>query len=144
MQYNLNDLGNRILIARNACRLSQKELAIQAKISVKTLQDIEKGRKNPTYKTLARLIARLGICADSLFPQASSIKDDELQQFIGKFQTCNRENQQILLNTLVFLAEQLPKHQDERLSSVKRGELVPEDFTGRTVRKGHFTHFRID
>lgn len=107
IKIDLRYLGNRILVERKKSHLSQQELANQTRISVKTLQDIEKGRKNPTYKTLARLIARLGIYADTLFPSKTSIEDEELQQFIGKFQACNRKNQKILLNTLNFLAEQL-------------------------------------
>ncbi len=112
-EIDLKYLGTQILAERKKCNLSQQELASQTKISAKTLQDIEKGRKNPTYKTLARLIARLGIYADNLFPSKSSIEDEELQHFIGKFQACNRKNQKILLNTLNFLAEQLLAHQDE-------------------------------
>lgn len=113
MEIDLKYLGKQILVARTECQLSQKELAKQTNMSAKTLQDIEKGCKNPTYKTLARLIARLGIYADSLFPSKSSIEDEELQHFIGKFQACNRRNQKILLNTLNFLAEQLLAHQDK-------------------------------
>lgn len=112
-QNSLSDLGNCIVQARKRCGLSQRELARQSMISVKTLQDIEKGRKNPTYETLARLIARLGIYADTLFPSKSAIDGEEMQQFIGKFQACKREKQKLLLNTLDFLAEQLLAHQDE-------------------------------
>ena len=113
LEIDLKYLGGKILTARTDRQLSQKELAKQTNISAKTLQDIEKGRKNPTYKTLASLIARLGICADTLFPSRSSIADEELKQFIGKFQVCNQENQKTLLNTLNFLAEQLLANQNE-------------------------------
>lgn len=113
MEIDLKYLGKHILAARTECQLSQRELAKQTNMSAKTLQDIEKGYKNPTYKTLARLIARLGIYADTLFPSRSSIEDEELQQFIGKFQACNQRNQKILLNTLNFLAEQLSARQDD-------------------------------
>lgn len=112
LEFDLKYLGNKILAARTDCQLSQRELARQTKMSVKTLQDIEKGCKNPTYRTLARLIARLGIYADNLFPSKSSIKDEEMRLFFGKFQACNQKNQKMLLNTLNFLAEQLLAHQE--------------------------------
>ena len=68
---------------------------------------IEKGKKNPTYETLSRLIERLGISADTLFPSEMPVEDEGLQAFLGKFKSCNKKNQRILLKTLNFLAEQL-------------------------------------
>jgi len=104
---NLTFLGNRIRLERLRCNLTQQELADQSGLAVKTIQDIEKGRKNPTYETLSRLIERLGISANILFQVSNSIEEDEIQRFLGKFQSCSHNNQQLLLNTLDFLTEQL-------------------------------------
>ena len=38
-------LGRRIRAARKECKLTQQELADQSGLAVKTIQDIEKGRK---------------------------------------------------------------------------------------------------
>ncbi|CAK7035968.1 helix-turn-helix transcriptional regulator [Tissierella sp.] len=100
-------LGNRIRSARKNCGLTQQELADQTGLAVKTIQDIEKGRKNTTYETLSVIIERLGISANMLFPSKISVDDEEIQRFIGKFQSCTSENRKILLNTLDCLAEQL-------------------------------------
>ena len=62
-------LGRRIRAARKECKLTQQELADQSGLAVKTIQDIEKGRKNPTYETLCMLIDRLGVSPNTLFPQ---------------------------------------------------------------------------
>ena len=62
----LTYLGSRIRAARKDCGLTQQELADQCGLAVKTIQDIEKGRKNATYETLAQLIERLGIPANTL------------------------------------------------------------------------------
>lgn len=110
----LTYLGNRIRAARKDCRLTQQELADQCGLAVKTIQDIEKGRKNATYETLSQLIERLGISANSLFLSNISPDNEIIQRFIGKFQSCNAEDQKILLNTLDFLTEQLLTH--ERIS----------------------------
>ena len=67
-------LGNRIRAARKDCNLTQQELADQCGLAVKTIQDIEKGRKNATYETLASLIERLGIPANTLFQPKTSIE----------------------------------------------------------------------
>lgn len=106
-------LGNRIRKARKECGLTQKELANQTKLSVKTIQDIERGRKNPTYETLMRLMERLGIPPDALFQTKVLIPADEMQQVLENFHSCNPENKGILLRTLHFLAEQLRTSQEE-------------------------------
>ena len=105
-----NDLvlmGSRLRAARIACNLTQQELADQAGLAVKTVQDIEHGVKNPTYETLAALIKRLGISANTLFPCDTPVDDEAFSRFMGKFQSCSQDQQKILLNTLDFLAEQL-------------------------------------
>lgn len=100
-------LGKRIRSARKECQLTQQELANQAGLAVKTIQDIEKGRKNPTYETLCLLVERLGISGSSLFPSKAEIDNTELQQFLGKFQSCNKRHQEMLIHSLNFLVEEL-------------------------------------
>lgn len=100
-------LGQRIRNARKNCGLTQQELADQTGLAVRTIQELEKGRKNTTYETLALLIERLGISADSLFPAKNSVNDMEVQHIIGKLQNCTPKNRKILLNTLDYLSEQL-------------------------------------
>lgn len=100
-------LGQRIRTARKKCGLTQQKLADQTGLAIKTVQDIEKGKKNPTYETLSRLRERLGVSADTLFPSETPVEDEELRDFLGKFKSCSKKNQRILLNTLNFLAEQL-------------------------------------
>ena len=46
-------LGNRIRSERKNCDLTQQELADQCGLAIKTVQDIENGRKNPSYETLS-------------------------------------------------------------------------------------------
>ena len=49
----LKFLGRHIRAERVRCNLTQQELADQSGLAVKTVQDIEKGRKNPSYETLS-------------------------------------------------------------------------------------------
>lgn len=104
-------LGSRIRSARKDCGLTQQELADQTGLAVKTIQDIEGGRKNTTYETLSLIIDRLGISANVLFPSKTSADDEEVQYFIGKLQSYTPEIRKILLNTLNYLAEQLMSSQ---------------------------------
>lgn len=86
----LKFLGDRIRSARKDCGLTQQALADQADLAVKTIQDVERGRKNTTYETLCQLIERLGISPNSLFPSQMSPEDEAIQRFIGKFRACQR------------------------------------------------------
>ena len=52
-------LGQCLRDAREECGLTQQELADQTGRGLRHLQDIEKGRKNPSYDVLASFIKRL-------------------------------------------------------------------------------------
>lgn len=103
---NLMYLGSHIRIMRKKCGLTQQTLADQCGLAVKTIQDIENGRKNPSYETLSLLIDRLGISPNSLFPSKASPENELVEYVIGKLRLCNKENQKILLSTIAFLAEE--------------------------------------
>ena len=60
----LKHLGNCIRTARNECGLTQQELADQTGRGLRHIQNIEKGKINPSYEVLSVLIKRLGISAD--------------------------------------------------------------------------------
>lgn len=106
-------LGNRIRKARKDCGLTQQELANQTRLAVKTIQDIEKGRKNPTYETLARLLERLGMSPNTVFPSKLSVPAEEIKHLFGNFQLCDSKSQEILIKTLRFLSEQLRPLENE-------------------------------
>ena len=106
-------LGNRIREARKECGLTQQELADQTGLAVKTVQDIEKGRKYPSYETLARLMERLAMSPDAAFHSKTITPTEEMKDFIENFKSCDPKSQEILLKTLHFLAEQLRSPQDE-------------------------------
>lgn len=106
-------LGNLIFSARNRNGLTQKELAQQTGLSIKTIQDVEKGRKYPSYETLARLIARLEIPPDVIFPHKDSISTIEIQQLFEPFCSIDVRIQEIMRKTICFLAEQLRTLQRE-------------------------------
>ena len=76
LEFDLVYLGNRIHDARKECGLTQKELANQTGLAVKTVQDIEKGRKNPTYETLSRLICRLGVSPREPLNKSANTSDE--------------------------------------------------------------------
>ena len=89
---NLEHLGNLVFSARKRCGLTQKELAKQTGLSVKTIHNTEKGRKRPSYDTFVRLTERLGIPPDAIFQSKGLVPDDEIQPFLESFRLCDPKN----------------------------------------------------
>lgn len=106
-------LGNRIRDARKECDLTQQELADQTGLAVKTIHDIEKGLKNPTCETLARLMERLDISPDTVFSTTPPALTESMKCLLVSLQLCDPKVQKILLKTYLFLAKQLQTLQGE-------------------------------
>ena len=66
----MSELGERISDLRREQKLSQESLAEKAKVSLRTLQRIEKENTNPQGDTLHRLAAGLGVPLDELLNYA--------------------------------------------------------------------------
>lgn len=109
----LTHLGNCIRAARHACNLTQQELADQCHVAIKTVQNIEKGTMNPSFEILYPIINRLGISANTLFNPNYTNDEQEMQHLIGKFQACNSQEREFVLNILDYLLEQLSVFQQE-------------------------------
>lgn len=108
----LKHLGNCIRTARNECGLTQQELADQTGRGLRHIQNIEKGKINPSYEVLFVLIKRLGISADILFDTDIAKPDEEVKHFLGKFMACTEDERKIILKTLDCMAEQfINRHQ---------------------------------
>lgn len=103
----LQYLGACIRKARLAFGLTQEKLSEQSGVSLRHIANIEKGRMNPSYEILKRLVDRLGISADMLFHPDYSKPDAAFLEFMGKYRACSEEDQKILLHTLNCLSDEL-------------------------------------
>ncbi|KAI4452469.1 hypothetical protein C823_007053 [Eubacterium plexicaudatum ASF492] len=99
-------MGQRIKKAREECGLTQQELAEQTGRGLRHLQDIEKGRKNPSFDVLASYISRLGIAPNELFYPDVPAVEKEVQHLMGKLLACTEDERAILLKTLDCMADQ--------------------------------------
>ena len=99
-------MGQRIKKAREECGLTQQELAEQTGRGLRHLQDIEKGRKNPSFDMLASYISRLGIAPNELFYTDVPAVEKEVQHLMGKLLACTEDERAILLKTLDCMADQ--------------------------------------
>lgn len=62
-------IGRKIREARKKQKFSQEELAEKSKVDVKTIIDLELGkRRNPTLKTIQRISKALNLNLSEVFP----------------------------------------------------------------------------
>lgn len=81
----LAQLGNSLRDARLKCGLTQEKLAETANLSKKYISSIERGKSNPTYDVLRRLIIALDIPAEALFRTSADEKSSEEKESVTSF-----------------------------------------------------------
>ena len=95
-------LGDVVKQERLKLNLSQNALAEQAKVSLRTVSDIETYNGNPRLDTLYALANYLHISIDAVFSDKKSNMDSTMQQIIAELNSCPEEQKQLALSTLPF------------------------------------------
>jgi transcriptional regulator with XRE-family HTH domain len=90
-------LGDAVREERLRRNLSQNSLAEQAKISLRTVSDIENYIGNPQLETLYALATYLHI---SIFSNQKTNPDSTMQQIMAELNSCPEEQKQLALSTL--------------------------------------------
>ena len=93
-------LGDVVKQERLKLNLSQNALAEQAKVSLRTVSDIETDNGNPRLDTLYALANYLHISIDAIFSDKKSNMDSTMQQIIAELNSCPEEQKQLALSTL--------------------------------------------
>jgi len=62
------ELGEKLLLAREKAKLTQAEVAEKAEIHVNYFARLERGEVNPSYEVLVRIIKALKIQSTDIFP----------------------------------------------------------------------------
>ena len=102
-------LGDAVREERLRRNLSQNSLAEQAKISLRTVSDIENYIGNPQLETLYALATYLHISIDAIFSNQKTNPDSTMQQIMAELNSCPEEQKQLALSTLRGLLIQEPK-----------------------------------
>lgn len=108
----LERLGERIKDARNNKGYTQQELADRCCISLKHLQGIENGKKNPSFLVLRAIVRVLEMSMDPLlFPEIPEAEQgaNEMKQI---YLSCPEGFNQVLLGSTRALAEELKRLKD--------------------------------
>ena len=91
-------LGDAVREERLRRNLSQNSLA--AKISLRTVSDIENYIGNPQLETLYALATYLHISIDAIFSNQKTNPDSTMQQIMAELNSCPEEQKQLALSTL--------------------------------------------
>ncbi len=67
-------LGTAVKARREALRLTQEQVANNSGLHQRWLSNIETGKRNPSYESLRRLAAGLGLSASELIARAEQIE----------------------------------------------------------------------
>ena len=92
-------LGDVVKQERLKLNLSQNALAEQAKVSLRTVSDIETYNGNPRLDTLYALANYLHISIDAVFSDKTN-PDSTMQQIMAELNSCPEEQKQLALSTL--------------------------------------------
>ena len=106
----LAQLGNSLRDARLKCGLTQEELAETANLSKKYISSIERGKSNPTYDVLRRLIIALDIPAEALFRTSADGKSSEEKEAVTSFFGYSPQEQRRFVEMMRQLTEELSRH----------------------------------
>lgn len=88
-------LGDAVREERLRRNLSQNSLAEQAKISLRTVSDIENYIGNPQLETLYALATYLHISIDAIFSNQKTNPDSTMQQIMAELNSCPEEQKQL-------------------------------------------------
>ena len=89
-------LGDAVREERLRRNLSQNSLAEQAKISLRTVSDIENYIGNPQLETLYALATYLHISIDAIFSNQKTNPDSTMQQIMAELNSCPEEQKQLV------------------------------------------------
>lgn len=105
----LERLGEKIKGARNNKGYTQQELADRCCISLKHLQGIEKGKKNPSYLVLRAIVRVLEISLDSLLIPEMPESEQGANEIRQIYLSCPDIARPVLLGSTRAMATEL-KH----------------------------------
>lgn len=121
----LQQAGAQIRARRKELHLSQQDLADDLHRGKRHIQRIELGKVNPSFDILYALIHRLGLSADALFYPDMPDSEQMLHHLMAKLAACTADEQQIIIQTMDYMATQfLSRHQTQQSSLDGEKELA--------------------
>lgn len=105
----LIQLGQLLRSAREERGLTQDALADAADISKKYISNIERGKCNPSYDILYRLVSALHISADRLFSDRNTSSEFDEDVLLANYRRCPPKDRILLQNMTRHFVDELLK-----------------------------------
>lgn len=99
MHDDMTKMGSILRAAREAKGMTQAALAKDTEIAVRTIIDIEKDKRHPTYENFYKIIHALDFSADHIFWPEKAPCSPEQEQLLRAIQSCNERDQAIVMET---------------------------------------------
>lgn len=107
-------LGDRIREIRNDQGLNQSELAERVGTSQSTISQLEKGSRNPSYKTLRQVAEALGVSVSYLVEEEDVAElTDEEEAFFREYRGLSEEARDQLREYSAFLRQRSSSTEEE-------------------------------
>lgn len=103
----LKELGQKLKAARKKKGLTQQQLADISHVSLKHIQNCERGEKNPSFEILRALVQVLDISLDSLIAQNTLDDEQAANEMRQIYLSCPPVARKTLLNSTRALANEL-------------------------------------
>ena len=113
MHSDMTRMGGIIHTAREAKGLTQSALADKIGASVRTVIDVEKDKRNPTYEIFYKIVHVLDISADLVFWPDKVSYTLEQDQFIRELLASDAREQRIVMATLRNLLHELRRENED-------------------------------
>ena len=97
MHDKMKKAGDIIRAAREARGVTQMKLSKSTGIAVRTIIDIEKNKRNPTFESLYKIINVLDIPADHIFRPEKVCYTPEQEQIMSAVQSCNDRDKAVFM-----------------------------------------------
>lgn len=103
----LKELGQKLKAARKKKGLTQQQLADISHVSLKHIQNCERGEKNPSFEILRALVQVLDISLDSLITPNALDDEQAANEMRLIYLSCPPVARNMLLNSTRALANEL-------------------------------------
>lgn len=100
-------LGQALRSAREERGLTQDALADAADVSKKYISNIERGKCNPSYDILYRLVSALHISADFLFEDFENASSTEEEKLLTNYRRCPLRDRPLLQSMTRHFVDEL-------------------------------------
>lgn len=102
-------LGQVLRHAREERGMTQDSLAEATDLSKKYISNIERGKSNPSYDVLYRLVSALNISADIFFNVCDIGPEADEQKFLLCYRRCPIHDRQLLQTMTTYFVDELLK-----------------------------------